>query len=553
MARSLVLALDRLQVVNAPKEPAFKVEIYDVRSTTDTINRIVRGLSLFPLTGPRDFTDEVESVTITEVAGDFVNTGVAASQLTFVIKDKGNQFHPLNMLLDATGDGRWLRAGNVIRITEGDNQVDTADWELTFTGTLIGTPGSAYSRESGDRVLTMGAVDRTAAFVNTVSTSPQFATGTTFLTMAEDIAQSDMNLDVEETDFATFGTALTGHKVQFVDESPLSSIAKIMMRDGFMPRFNGEGKLTQTQSDVTGFPDRFYTNLDPIIAIDHPQSVVEVFDSVCVLGLDADLSKVKQPFQVLAEVQLTTGYFAQDEDFDIFFSEDQTLLAENVTVNKKRDVNGALNFGGSSSDSLILGEGVAASEPSYKGVRIEISTGFAGALMVLIAVGYLAAAWIPDEVVSVVAGVTIPVGRAVQAAALITILLIMSQIGRYHAIILGEPVEYVYAEIRACAELDSLLGESPNRVEVENHLIQDQTVADNVAREILFRQVARANPRTVTNLTDLKLEPDDIFEVVDPVYGERRFLIERIQRTLQRGVEPRSVMNCFEITSGVTP
>ena len=57
-----------------------------------------------------------------------------------------------------------------------------------------------------------------------------------------------MGLDLDEINFPVFASELTKHRVlQFVQESPLTSIAKIMFNDGFMPRFEGDGRLGLAQ------------------------------------------------------------------------------------------------------------------------------------------------------------------------------------------------------------------------------------------------------------------------------------------------------------------
>lgn len=551
MARGLDPTLNRLMLDSDVRRPGFRVEIFDFRSTSDTINSVVRGDGLLPLTGPRDFTGDVVSVDVRDVAGDFLTEGVAASELTLVVLDPNDVFNPLDVLLDATGDGRWLRAGNGIRIREGDEAVDDSLWPITFTGTLVGAAGVSRSRVDQTAFLTVKAVDRTADFLGVNLTSVAFGQGSTYLSMATDIATIEMGLDSSELDFAGFGSRITGHRVtQFLDESPLVMLAQIMMVDGFMPRFDGEGKLTQTLGNVTGFPDRVYQDFDLFRKIDQPFSDVDVVNSVCVLGLAAELTKIKQPRQTLAETHITTGYFAQDEKFDVYWSKDRTTIAEDVDVDVKRSVNGAIHFGGGEEFDFIDAPG---GSPGFIGVEVSVSTGFAPYLIIMLTVGYLAVAWIPDEVVSIIAGVTIPVGRVVQAAVLINLLLVMMAIGRLHAEFEGSPIEFVFKEIRACARRSGTLVADRNEVTVENQLIQDQATADTVARELLFRAIARGNPRRVEQLYDVALEVDDIFELPDPKYGPRRFLIHAIERRLQRGTVPLATFTCSEITSGVTP
>lgn len=550
MARNLDFRLAQA-MLSERRQPAFRVFIYDIRSGGNTINDIVREQPLSALTGPREFTDDVLRVSITEQAGDYVNSGIAASEVVFDVSDPNGLFSPLEMLVDPIGDGRWLRPGNVIRVIEGDEQVDESLWVPTFTGLLVGQAGFDRNRTSGNSVITCKAVGREAGFLKADNTTVSFAQGTSYLQMATDIAQLDLGLDEEEIDFAGFGSRVTGHRVtQFVEEPALVSIAKIMFVDGFLPRFNGEGKLTQSLGLVTAFPDRVYPDQDIVREIVTPFSEVDVVNSVCVLGLDATLTRVVSPLQDLTEVQITTGYFTHDEDFDSYFSEDRTLVAQNIRFDVIRSVQGSINFAGGEEFELI---GAPGGSEGYIGVTTTLSTGFAPALIITLTVSYIAAAWIPDEVLSAFVGVTLPYGRVTQALVLIGIMIVMTQIGRLHVIFRGEPIEYVFKEIRACARRSGILSTQLNEVEIENHLVQDQSTADSLAREVLFRQQARALPRSVIMLHDLVLEPDDTLELPDSRYGPRRFLIQEIARTLERGRATLAEMSAFEVTSGLAP
>lgn len=554
MSRALAFGLDQLEQGNHARSRAFRISIYDVRSTTDTVGDIVAGNPLLTLTGPRDFTDECLQVQVQERAGDYLTSGVQGSEISFILEDPNNLFNPMNLLLDSTGDGRWLRAGNVVRILVGDSSIDEADWEIVFTGVLVGSPGITNNRDSVFRRISMRAVDRSNEFVDLQVTSTDFPLSTTYLSVATDLAEISMGLDTAEIDFAGFGSNITGHtSTQFVEESPLTSLANVMIVDGFLPRFDGEGKLTQTQATTSGFPARFYSNEDLFIAIDFPQAEIDIVDSVCIIGLDADLTKVKQPIQDLVEVQLTTGWFAQDEDFGVFWSEDHTVVAEDIKVNVLRSVNGAVNFGGGESFTLIPAPFLGTGTEGFVGSSVKVSTGFAPFILIFMTINYIAAAWIPDIVIAFGGGTTIPIGRFAQALILIGILLIMSQIGRLHVRFRGSVIEYAFLEVKAIAELDQLPGDQPNRVTVQNHMVQTQAIADTVAREQLFLQVARGLPRTIQMMHDLKLEPHDIFEVTDDVYGARRFLIETIAYTLQRGAAPLANITASEITAGLSP
>lgn len=550
MARSLSIDLNLIQT-SPKRQPAYKVEVYDVRSTSDTIGDIVRGLTLNPTTGPRDFSADVLSVQFDEQISDIVDA-VSSNVIGLVVADPNGVFDPFNAIADPTGDGRWLRRGNVVRIREGDSRVDDSLWPVTFTGKLVGQAGTLTSRdpESARRIV-MQAVGREADFLRYKNTSRSFDIGTTYLAMGTDIAQSDMALDADEIDFAGWGATTAGQPVQFVDEPPMVSLARLMFVDGFVPRFDGEGKLTQSQAFATGVPDRIYTDDGLISAMDRPFSKIDPPNSVVVKGLSSVMTKVVQPRQRLAELTITTGFFTQDETIDVFWSEDKTILAQNVSTEVVRSVNGGLSVlgGGESFSFLPSPNGLE----GFIGVTAEFSTGYAPWLIVFLTATYVALSWVPDQVVTVPLlgqGFTINVGSAAAAAALAAALIIMTKIGRGNYQFMGEPFEYVFAEIVARAEIDGTLSQDVVELVIENHLVNTQADADDLARDVLFEQQAKGNPRSFVGPHDLVLEPNDTFEVL----SGRLFKVKRISRTLQRGLTaPVATMDALEITPGIAP
>lgn len=552
MSRSLIYALDtKMQMPN--RRPAYRVYLYDVRSTADTIGSIVRGLELDALTGPLDVTDHVASVDVTEVAGDFVSSGVPASKITLSLVDDtpgdaGGRWDPQFYAGDPTAPARFLRKGNVLRLLEGDVDVDEEEWPITFTGVLVGQAGIERGRAAatqGLSTITMAALDRSSKFTNQIQTSDKFARGASYLTMGQELAENLMGLDFDEIDFSGWGSQTTGLDIQFVEQSPLVGLAQVMFVDSFLPRFDGEGKLSQSWGDTTKTPARIYATLETIKHIGRPYSDANSVNSVEVIGLDAEKSLVVQQAQPLAEVSVTTGYFTSNEEIRVYWSDDRTGLAQNLKMVVQRSVNGGLSGLGGGEDWRPI---LAPNQTTISiGAVVELDTGFAPYIIIFLVVIYIVLAIIPDG-----AGLffTISIGRLIQAIALAAILYLMTKIGRGQYVFKGEPVEWVYREIRAIAELEGLSSEERNPVTISNHLVQLQSDADSVARVVLFRQQARGNPRNVEALHDLRLEPDDIFEIPDG----RRFLIESINRRLVRSAtEILAKYGVYEVTPGLEP
>lgn len=561
MARFLSQGLDSIMTTAERRSPAWQLQIYDVRSTINTINDIVlfqNGFtpinSIVALTGPRDFTGDTISIQVNEKRGDYVNGGIAASGLTINLVDEFGLFDP-TLIVGLTNPsaeyeatvGRYLRKRNVVVLREGDSRIDSSLWPITFTGELIGQAGRARSRSDGPQsAMTLKAVSREAGFLKFTRTSRRFASGTTRLAAARTIAEEELGLDLSEYD-----TTLTGwgadaitQPFQFVEEPPMQMLAKLMFPDGVLPRFTGGGLLSQITSTITASADRTYGDLDVLRKIDRPFSEAEQPDCVTVIGLEDTMSQVVQPQQRVATSDITTGFFARDEEFEIFWSDDKSQIVLNPEARILRSVNGGISIlGGGESFEFITAPGPGGGSI---GVRVTINTGFAPWLVVFFLTTYIVLAAFPDLVAVVE---TIPVGRIAQATALSAALLIMTKIGRGQYEFIGEPMEYVFKEIRCKACVEGVGEFAENQIEIENHLVNTKTIARNAAKNALLLLQAQENPRDIEMMHDLRLEPDDIFEIP----GNRRYLIDEITRTLSRNAESaaRASVKAFEVTSGV--
>ncbi len=552
MARPLTFDLDQIMKGQTEtRSPGYQFLIYDLRSTTDTIRDIVLGNTLDTLTGPLDITDFTTEVKITEQAGTYA-AGVASTQVTATLVDPDGDFDPLLTRTDPTVRGRFFRSGNVLRIIEGDNQVPEADWQITFTGALLGQTGYDRNRTTRTSTLTLKAVSREATYIHYSRTTEEFLINTTYLSAALSVAQNEMGLDVDEIDFPTFGAQLIPHKVvQLVEENPMTMLARIMFLDSLIPRFTGEGKLSAVPDRATGAPTRTYLTRNHIESILRPFSDVQPANKVCVVGLDATLSKVTMPNQALATLDITTGYFTHSERVKVFFRDDHTLFADNVRLKVFQSVaSGIVPLGGGETFDLIL-----SGDPDQigtVGIVVKIETGFAPYLVVTFLLGYIVLASIPDAWAGFGAGFTIPIGRVIGALSLAAALLIMMTIGRGSYAITGDPFEYVFREIRRCAKIAGIGEFEENELILENHLVTTDAQADAAAFQQLFRQQATKSPRQFTMIHDVGLEPNDIFEFQDSATPDR-YLAASITRTLTpRTRQIPATVVCFDITDDIS-
>lgn len=555
MARTLPFELDKIMKGETEtREPRYQVLLYDVRSTTDTMRNIVVGDELEVMTGPFDITDFVREGKILEQAGSYASNGVASTNVGLQVIDPNGVFDPLLTRSDPTIDGRFFRSGNVVRIIQGDAQVDEEDWLITFTGELIGQAGHNRNRTTGESFVTLRALSREATFINYQRTSEEFLIGTSHFEAAQSVAVNEMGLDSDELDFPSFGTQLIAHKVvQLADENPITMLAQIMFLDSIIPHFTGEGKLSAIADRATGAPGRIYVGRDHILSIVRPASDVQPPTTIVIIGLDSDLSRVNMPRQVLATLDITTGYFTPPERIQVVWKDDKTLFADNVKLKVYTSVNGGLSFlgGGESIDLIPSGD---PDQIGIVGAYLIAETGFAPWLIVFFMVTYIVFAFIPDNVLTfgfgAQEGFTISIGRMIQAVALASAMLVMSKLGRGSYAFLGDPFEYVYKEIRRSAKVAGTAEFDENVLTLENAMVSSNDQADGVAFQVLFRQQAEKSPRTIAMIHDLGLEANDIFEFND---DGSRYLAHTISQTLTR--DPKravAVINCFDVTADVS-
>lgn len=556
MARGLSAALDAA-MIGERREPDWLVEIFDIRSTRNLatptrINDVVLfnlglGLPLPAIVGPRQFTDDTLRIQVTEQAGDYVNQGIAATSIQVTISDPTGDLDPVDN--PAPGNGRWLRQGNIIVVREGDNQAPESDWPITFTGAIQGQPGQDFNRTTLTAEIAAKASSREVDFLRRPSTTRNFTQLTTFSDMITDIAENNMGLDLDELNLPTFPVRLTAFlSTQFVLESSLTTISKILFPDGFMPRFEGDGRLGATSGSITKGVVRTYADSELQLTITRPILDFNGTNEVEILGLDPNLTKITQARQELARAGITTGFFSKDIDIPVFWSDDQTQQAENIQFI-------VLNSIGES--PIVFGSESFTNNPQADGGSVggtiftDGSIGAGIGVLALITGGLIASIFVPD-IAPTGGGAVVPTGRRVTVAVIQAIDFVLGQTGRGEYRLFGVPYEYVFKEIRAVCRVSGIRSEDQQVISIENHLINSQSDADDTADRILRRERAKQNLRSVVMIHDLRLEPDDLF-AVGAGLDERRYAIQTISRVLERGIPTIATLNCFEVTVGVRP
>jgi hypothetical protein len=567
VARILSAALDAC-MRSAVRLPAYRIDVYDVRSTALDVDEVkigdvVRllagtGSPLPAIVGPREFTADVVSAALTETAGDYLEGGPTATQLVLTVVDPAGELDPVeNPPTDDEPErgGRWLRQGNVVVLYEGDARVDFAEWVLTFVGRLQGQPGRTGGKTTGPPLLTARAASREADFLRQTVTSAAYVQGTPFTSIASDLAETDMGLDADELALPTFSTRATAHAVtQFADESPLTLLAKLMFPDGFMPRFRGDGKLSAVSQSITKGALRSYTDGTFIVSLERPQVDQSGYNEVELYGLDSAASAVTQPRQTLATASITTGFFSRKASIPVRWSDDGTQQALSVRLDVDASVaDGIFGFG---SERFTAGPADADGGVCRGEITVDGGLEASVSLSILLAGAWLFCHSKPDGVIAfgtgTVNGFTVPAGRLVEGAIGQALMTILGKIGRGQYRITGQPYEMVFKEIPAIARVLGLRDEERSSVRIENQLINTQSDANAIAARVLGALRAQQNARSFVMIHDLALEPHDLFNVGSGA-GLRSYVVQSIRRTLSRAGELTAQVDAFETTLGVRP
>lgn len=550
MSRVLTNAMDT-EVLRDIRARAWRFYIFDVVSTKadsipKTINDVVLGTAITIRT---EFTNQIESVSFTERGSNTADGTLGSVSIRFEFADETGIFDPV----DGT-QKKFLQPGNVVQVIEGFTGVDEADWVKTFTGKIIGRAGRTNIKRDKSGTLSVSAEDRMATALKNTATSVAFIQSTSYEFMMNSIITNKMGLQIGEFDLQNVGAAVFTSQAttQFVDESPVVSVSKILFTQGFVPRFGGDGKLGVTQMTIEKGSARTYVDDDIFEDIARPENLNSTINHVEVKGLNSLMTRIFQNSGRVATAGITQGFFAGDSSIRVQFSDDETIFVNNAKLRILKSMTGTLIPFGKEEELKIVVTDTDSLVPSLQGAtsgRIEVSGAFYAPLVIVLFAGRIASSFIPDGNVGFIGGSTIPIGRIVEGVIAIQTAIIMSTIGTGDYEILGEPYEYAFEELRGIAEVAFTLPIDRIMLEIVNHLLDAQALVDAAALRELKLIRKRANQVTFEMRHDLRIEADDKF-VRDT---SRSYIVSQIDRTISRGRPDFATVQTFETTTGINP
>lgn len=506
----------------AYRAPRFKVYLWDTLSTNaPNMQAIVRGLA------DTDFrlevTENVENGLRIQDPGDR-----RASRLTMSLVAPDNRFNP-----DGGGFARFIQEGAIVRVLEGDAHVPEDEWVWTFTGHVRGQAGFSFSRDAIDRKTEITAYSRLAnpKYSKMTFTSRTYGRFTDYGQIILDILLNVMGLTPEEV--SRIDTSL-GKVTQFSSSSivgltPLEAIDKILETVGYFGDFDGEGIFRFVDRDMARSADKVDPDIICFIqSFRVPSADVNVYNSISVIGLDKNITETEHPGEDLATAQLQAGFWRPRESVIVEWSKDRSARAKDTEVEIITSIQDTLMFGGLATEEY--------NELDDFSGRIQVDiTNYLGTLLIAIGVTFALQAALGDTI-TFPGGLTIPIGRIVQAVTSQLIFRTLATVSTGQYKVVGTLLIPVFKEISVVVTQEGVPDYLLNRKEIRNDWLNEQEELLDVAQRELMFEYAQGKPRQLSILNDLNLEIGDIIYV--PFGGGLRLWIESISKTITRDEIP---------------
>tara|TARA_R110000772_G_scaffold267971_3_gene393612 strand:- start:43463 stop:45022 length:1560 start_codon:yes stop_codon:yes gene_type:complete len=489
------------------QRPAFQVLSYDISSNTgDTWGAIIDGSAVQT---PVDLSEFISQVSW------------SYDRVSLTIADDTLRFHP------DTGDlSVAICAGRGIRVIEGDTTVNSDQWIPIFSGLIQGSYEWSIKRGPVPQAkVTVFSRETNQAWNRRNVTSKEFTVGADWSNMFEDVAQNVMGLEDSELSVSRpWGLSFDKQSNQIVNIPAWEALVKLAQGNFNRIWFNGKGQLASFPFTLDRV-DKVLTDNTLINTYSQPGSSTEVINKVSVTYIDNFLTKVSGTRQSLGTANLTAGFYDFETKLDVFYSDDKKQRADNVELVVKQSIN-------QNDLGISIGTESLNIDDEFGGELVITVDFWVSALATAGIAGIFTSAAIPDDVVVVlVGGVTVPVGRLLEAASIVSVLLALMILGNGIYEIMGTPYDFAYLERKAIAMADNILFWEEKALDLRNEFISTEEHAHQLAlNELLFQQ-SLGSPRTLVMPNDPRIEKGDILQLPTGA----KFFVQSASKTLGRG------------------
>lgn len=446
---------------------------------------------------------------------------------------------------------RTIFDGVPVRIYAGDKSVPESDWACKFTGVIRGRPTyPAYEREAQAKPLLVAvAVDRSEKYTERTITSRSYARGVDIGKLAVETAIEWCDLDVREISIGLQNYEIQAADAQLVDIAVLSGLYQMLFTVGKKPRFDGEGRLVAADTDLNRAPFRVHNDMRHVKRLNPAQGSSSGKNSVRLLGLSSVLTEVVEQEKRLAHGSIVSGMFESVVRQKVNFSEDTEstggrrakntrgkfkiisigeFFGENAAWVPTLESDGYTVFSGkivfdTGADPAIFATALAA----Y--VQAQIAVGIGDGLM-----GY------PGT--QAAGAIMTSIGEGLVTGSLVTLLLLISTLGKCDWEVWGYPFQAVYQQLCATAQAEWVLTEDLKEIEYRNDWLYEIDYMRARARELLKRELIKATPWEIEMLDDPLVEVDDILQIED-----MRFYVTSISRDFPRPADGLMTLTAWRL------
>jgi hypothetical protein len=398
-------------------------------------------------------------------------------------------------------------------------------WKPIWIGVIDSI--SSFTQQRGERSMQLIAksLDSQDIWRNSKRVTPLFPQLTDFTYIIQRIARS-VGMRSDEIALPPSAMTTAHSNTQLADMNAWDMVTAVAQPLGWTPFIDGVGRLRVADRSLMGRNSDVVLTDDRIISIGGQRQKPPA-SRVRVKWLNPTLKKHKMQQRKLRDVQITMGWWLPYWRQSFYFSDDQTLRAENTYFHAEPSVNTL---------------GLAFVEERYEqltenqGKLLFDNPGFVLGVAALVG-GWTAAHFIHDNVVTAgvgaTTGVTIPFGRLAEAGAQATLMLLMIAIGTGNYEIWGTPFEWTHARnVSEAFDATAPLWVD-NVVEIESDFIVNEEHAKSVAIRELIYSARAANKWSLTIVDDPRIEYGDIIGFGD---GQQLY-VEDFTRKLERGTE----------------
>lgn len=326
------------------------------------------------------------------------------------------------------------------------------------------------------------------------------------------------------------------HNLQLAGMSAWEMLNTILMPVGLIPYMDGLGRLRVANKELIGRSPDVVLEEERVIRVNASRNRTPT-SRVILRWLDFNFTKVVQQGRKLADQVITAGYFSSHIRKDILFSADGTQRAENTYMMVRQSANSLIPVCAEEYEQLTINSG-----------RITLTSYMWTSAILTMVLAIQIASVIPDNVVTgglfVQEGATVPIGRKIQAAAEVALLLVMLSVGTGVYEIWGNPYDSVRVRNTTEAYDSNAPAWMDNAQEIENDLIMNEAHAQAVAVRELVYLARSANKWTVSIVDDPSIEYGDLIEFPD---GNIMF-VEDVRRSIARGTDPSMELSGFLIS-----